>query len=442
MLNRKLIVFNSGNNYSKEVVNHTKMKKILLIIFVFHYYAYQAQIVTIPDIEFKTELLENYNIDINNDGEIQYSEAELYNGHIDVSFNFKEKNYIYSVIGIEAFINLTHFSCNEQPLTEIDLSNNIALMELSLIGNQLTEINVSNNINLIKLNCSHNQISNIDISNNLNLSEFNFASNNINSIDLSNNISLTRIICNNSLGEIDISNLINLESFVCNYCELNDIDLSNNINLNFLHLEYNNLVSLDVSNNINIYHILCRNNIMPSIDVSNNIYLSTLVIGHNLLSTIDLSSNLNLIRIELNDNELLTYANLKNGNNHNNSFLSDFENLPNLEYVCVDDVNSEFVDFINDDVGHFVNFTENCDLSINENNSFNFIIYPIPTKNIMIIESQAEISKIEIYNNLGQLILKNKMENQLDISNIMQGLYFVKVEDVNGNCDVKKLIKK
>jgi len=81
-------------------------------------------------------------------------------------------------------------------------------------------------------------------------------------------------------------------------------------------------------------------------------------------------------------------------------------------------------------------------LAINKNTLLDFSVYPTPTENILNIKSKTEISKIEIYSKLGQLILKNETENNIDISNLTNGLYFVKVEDINGNFGVKKIMKK
>jgi len=81
-------------------------------------------------------------------------------------------------------------------------------------------------------------------------------------------------------------------------------------------------------------------------------------------------------------------------------------------------------------------------LAVNENSLLDFSVYPTPTENILNITSKTKITKIEIYSKLGQLILKNTTENKINISNLTQGLYFVKVEDVNGNFGVKKIVKK
>ncbi len=80
-------------------------------------------------------------------------------------------------------------------------------------------------------------------------------------------------------------------------------------------------------------------------------------------------------------------------------------------------------------------------LSVNDNTLLNFLVYPTPTENILHIKSKTEISKIEIFNKLGQKI-KNISNNQIDISNLNQGLYFVKATDVNGNFGIKKIVKK
>ena len=65
----------------------------------------------------------------------------------------------------------------------------------------------------------------------------------------------------------------------------------------------------------------------------------------------------------------------------------------------------------------------------------------MPTENVLIIKSKTETIKIEIYNKLGQKI-KETTESKVDISNLTQGFYFVKVTAINGSFGVKKIIKK
>ena len=71
-----------------------------------------------------------------------------------------------------------------------------------------------------------------------------------------------------------------------------------------------------------------------------------------------------------------------------------------------------------------------------------FHLYPNPTTGILNINSETTITQIEIYNQLGQLVVSNKDQNTIDISSVDQGVYFVKVMDENGNISTKKVVKK
>ncbi len=192
---------------------------------------------------------------------------------------------------------------------------------------------------------------------------------------------------------------------------------------------------------INLYRLRFGNDPISNIDLSNNTLLESVEFFNTLITEIDFSNQHIMEWAIVSGNPNLTYINYKNGNNEN--FLtgeSYFHNLPNLETVCIDDETSNFGIEING-TGRSVNFTENCTLTIVENEFSDFSIYPTPTENILNIKSKTEIVKIKIYSQLGQKI-KETTQNQIDISNLTQGLYFVKVEDVNGNMGVKKIVKK
>ena len=92
----------------------------------------EAQIVTIPDANFKARLLaaspsntiaSDFNgyikIDANNDGEIQVSEAQAVY-HLDVS-----NSNIGDLTGIASFTSIGELYCNNNHLTTLDLSNNL-----------------------------------------------------------------------------------------------------------------------------------------------------------------------------------------------------------------------------------------------------------------------------------------------------------------------------
>lgn len=69
-------------------------------------------------------------------------------------------------------------------------------------------------------------------------------------------------------------------------------------------------------------------------------------------------------------------------------------------------------------------------------------IYPNPTKNSFALTQDA--SKVEIYNIAGQLVktFNNVISNQqLDSTNLETGLYLIKITDINGISQTKKMLK-
>lgn len=126
------------------------MKKQLLLLLLVLSGIVQAQIINIPDANFKNALLQpagvvydsNGNtiaLDANNDNEIQESEA-LLAIRLDVS-----GQNIASLQGIEYFTNLEHLDCADNAITELDLSSAPALTNF-IVNNctALTYINIKN----------------------------------------------------------------------------------------------------------------------------------------------------------------------------------------------------------------------------------------------------------------------------------------------------------
>lgn len=72
----------------------------------------------------------------------------------------------------------------------------------------------------------------------------------------------------------------------------------------------------------------------------------------------------------------------------------------------------------------------------------NYSVYPNPTSRVLQIDSKTTIAQIEIYNYLGQLVMKNENQKKIDVSKLPDGLYFVKIKDINGDNGMKKILKK
>jgi hypothetical protein len=69
--------------------------------------------------------------------------------------------------------------------------------------------------------------------------------------------------------------------------------------------------------------------------------------------------------------------------------------------------------------------------SINESNELNksISIYPNPaTSEINLVLPSENNYQIEIKNSIGQLIIKDQNKNKIDISNLINGIYFISVK--------------
>jgi hypothetical protein len=80
-------------------------------------------------------------------------------------------------------------------------------------------------------------------------------------------------------------------------------------------------------------------------------------------------------------------------------------------------------------------------LSINENHiSDEFQIYPIPSSDIIYINTQLKVDKVEIYDMYGKLILTRIDTRNISIENIATGIYVAKIYSDN-RIGSKKIIK-
>ena len=115
-----------------------------------------AQIVTIPDANFKAKLIA-LGVDTNSDGEIQESEA-LSQSNMQLS-----NSNITDLTGIEAFANLISLECAYNQITTLNVSGFTQLITLNCSHNQISSINFTNCPILDHINCSFNLITLIDL---------------------------------------------------------------------------------------------------------------------------------------------------------------------------------------------------------------------------------------------------------------------------------------
>ncbi|WP_432671010.1 DUF7619 domain-containing protein [Flavobacterium sp. SM2513] len=296
------------------------MKCLYAILFaLLSWSTLQAQIVTIPDANFKNALLNtncvdtdgsqgfDSDADLNNDGEIQLSEAQAI-----LSLNISNQN-IVSLDGISAFSNLQKLYFNDNLIANaLSLSNLVNLIEVEGTANLLTSLEVSNLPNLVYLSVGGNDLATITLSGSTNLEVFKADNNNLTALNFQGFPNLITVTCgDNQLQSLGLDGLTNLLYLICydnNLTALDvsdspsliDLNCSNNLieNLNITNL--NSLTAMDVSNNAlsqldlglntQIDALRCQNNQIQSLDVSNLAVLIVLECQNNALTNLTLGS--------------------------------------------------------------------------------------------------------------------------------------------------------
>lgn len=340
------------------------MKKLYFLFFLVFGLNASAQIVNIPDANFKGKLLQasptngiaqgatgNIKIDTNNDGQIQVSEALTVHQLNVAGYPFA------NMIGIEEFTNLKRLICFNCSLTgSLNLSQNInlerldcyvnnltslilpqstSLTELNCYGNDLNNLDVSQNTALIFLNCNGNLLTNIDVTQNIALTQFYCEGNQFTDLDITQNTALLTLTCtSNQITNLNVTQNTALECLFCQYNQLTTIDITQNVALLSLNCSGNLLTNLDVTQNTALTNLQCNNNQLTSLDLTQNTVLTFLDCSYNQLTSLDLTQTA-LGYFNCSNNQLTSLF-IKNGKS-NNSYELNFNNNPNLQYICTDE---------------------------------------------------------------------------------------------------------
>lgn len=82
------------------------------------------------------------------------------------------------------------------------------------------------------------------------------------------------------------------------------------------------------------------------------------------------------------------------------------------------------------------------EISINEQEIISTSVYPIPTKDIINISlGETSIAELYIYNTQGKVVLKKIHTNNIDLSNLNSGIYFLKIITKNGDVINQSILK-
>jgi hypothetical protein len=425
--------------------------KILYIVTVFSLLSMlaNAQIVNIPDANFKTRLLaasssqeiakdalgQNIAIDTNQNGEIEVLEAQLIYELKVWSSPVTTTNDIVDLTGIAAFTNLTDLNCG---------------------GNQISSLDLSGNTNLVNLLCQNNQMNSLTLTGLNNLEKIAAGFNNFTSVDLTMLPALKyAFFGQNQLTNLTIAGLSNLVEVVCDDNQLAELDVTGLSGIFFFQCANNQLTTLDVQQMPNVYWLDCSSNPITAIDVSGT-SLEHFYINNTLVSSIDVSgTNSNLLHCS--DNPNLTYINVRNGVFSSSDpdllfFAFRFDNLPSLTSICIDgdattneSGNLDFTDY-NASGNVVVYYGDDCSIPLGNDDldAIAFRLYPNPAGETAYIDSgQNTVESVNIYNAFGQFVKPVSLSGNptsIDLGDLASGVYFVEVATPNGKA-IKKLIK-
>lgn len=396
------------------------------------------------------------NIDLSNNVNLEYLIAEnaSLNGiNLSNNSNLKElylSNDVYDDFGYENSITTLDLSnntqleileCSNTNLQSVILPGTNTLRHVSLVLQDLSDIDISQNLALEYLDLSLNyNLSSLDVTNNHNLTRLDVNKCNLTQLDVTQNPQLERLY----LGYLWTNNAGQEPSYNNN---IQNINLSNNGALKWLQVRNINLTDLDVSNNSNLLSLIAGKNNIQTLDLSNNMQLSWLSIDENPVQTLDLSNNTALEYVSC-KNTGLNELNLKNAHNQILNYVFATGN-PHLTCIDVDnatDANNQTGSYVYWQKDPWAVYSENCmSNSLDEDGFLHDIeLYPNPTEGMLFInnKSKEKIECVKVYNLFGQEVLT--VENDfkyINLSSLKAGLYLIKLKNEKG-ITIQNVMKK
>jgi len=118
-------------------------------------------------------------------------------------------------------------------------------------------------------------------------------------------------------------------------------------------------------------------------------------------------------------------------------------NLDAARDIFTSDINGDGIVDVITASGSRVYWIENTGiLDVSQNLIPTYNLVPNPTSGLIKIVSNFEIDRISVFDLNGRLLATKKKQNEINISSLQAGLYLLKIEDINGVSEIKKVIKK
>lgn len=296
-------------------------------------------VVNIPDATLKAALLADTSINTDENNEIECTEAIAYTGELNL-----DDLQVSDWTGIEAFVNITSFSSNNNQtgniymhpviLDTLNLSDFTSLTSISCIGNVgLEYLNASGCTALTSINVNTSPSTDgvaLDLAGCTALTDLNLTDKRLNALNLNGCSALETIDCsNNQLHTLSVDGCTVLNSLNCSKNQLTTLDVASSVALTTLNCADNQLTDLSTINNINLTELDCGTNQLTYLFVTPNTALTTLKCNDNLIGYLDVGNNTILEYLNCNNNELNTIA--VNNNPVLTTLLCDYNNLPTID---------------------------------------------------------------------------------------------------------------
>ena len=205
---------------------------------------------------------------------------------------------------IVAYGKFSAFDCGslqtaDNSISSIDISHAPSLAVLTAYSNELTELDVTNNPNLAQVSCAKNKIAKVNFSQSAKMQVVELSENNLTSLDLSACEDLKAVFAmNNEISSLTLPETSQMEMLIVSNNNLTSIDLRANRNLSQFVCEGNRIESLNLADLRKLYLLSCGSNKLKTLDLRNNTALKVLRYENNDdLEPVDLSNLVNLYQL-------------------------------------------------------------------------------------------------------------------------------------------------
>ncbi|WP_196886248.1 T9SS type A sorting domain-containing protein [Aureivirga sp. CE67] len=237
--------------------------------------------------------------------------------------------------------------------------------------------------------------------------------------------------------------IYNYHGQVSNFNEIENISDLENLyisgNFMFENLNSSSLKEISIQNNVSI----------ENLTIENSGSLNKLTIENTeVLENLNISNTDNLYELKIIENDLLGSINIPNSDELT---LIEIIDNPNLDLCSIDcdKISELYHNYYNNDI-FIENNGENCSIdsicldiiiNVDEEELIEFSILPNPASKEITVVSNLNISKIEIFDITGKKIIQKFNTDQINVQNLENGIYFIKIFDSRNNIITEKFVK-